>query len=558
MSLAAKYRTVQALRDQKRGKSVRSSAGDNGVERTYLRRRIKGIPTRAEVNESRQKLSKRQESLLAKWIIVQGKLGYAPPHTRFRTFAQRMLANSGSDEVLGKKWVTRFLERHPDIRTIKGIAMDYQRLNGATPTSARALHDRLDLPEVRKILPVNRWNMDEVGFMEGMGGNDLVLGPAKRRSIYLKDAHKRTWITSIMAVSADGRTIPPLMIFAGRDVQHQWFDRDEFQLKNWSFTVSHNGWTNNDIAIRWLRDIFIPNTKPANTIEWRLLVLDGHNSHVNEQFMLLCLSHRIYVIYLPDHSSQAFQPLDVGVFSHLKRRFRYHFRELCYRRASQATDKQDFLWALVRAWDDITERKSFILSGWKGSGLWPVSLQTSLRNRFVKQSPEAEKAAVDSDALKRIPTPNEPNYLEEFISGAAKTPKSSKDVIALQRKLLQGLPTPVRNGTRLYLQKLGKALDESLFAITAEQQRVSQLTAALKKAKPTKRKKVIPAPNADFVRLKDIQKVKAGLEAPPPCTPVRSLRSGPKKVGKKVVVEEPEDDSDESEVGSTIYAFTKG
>lgn len=190
--------------------------------------------------------------------------------------------------------------------------------------------------------------------------------------------------------------------------------------------------------------------------------------------------------------------------------------------------------------------------------MWPVSLQTSLRNRFVKQSPEAEKAAVDSDALKRIPTPNEPNYLEEFISGAAKTPKSSKDVIALQRKLLQGLPTPVRNGTRLYLQKLGKALDESLFAITAEQQRVSQLTAALKKAKPTKRKKVIPAPNADFVRLKDIQKVKAGLEAPPPCTPVRSLRSGPKKVGKKVVVEEPEDDSDESEVGSTIYAFTKG
>ena len=74
--------------------------------------------------------------------------------------------------------------------------MDYQRLNGATPTSARALHSRLQLKEIKDIPARNRYNADEIGFMEGMGENDLVLGEAGRKRILLKDGNKRTWITS--------------------------------------------------------------------------------------------------------------------------------------------------------------------------------------------------------------------------------------------------------------------------------------------------------------------------------------------------------------------------
>ena len=101
MTLAAKHRTLKALREVKHGKSVASAAKNNDVERTYLRRRIKGIPTRQVSDEARQKLSKTQEARLSKWIILQGKLGYAPPNHRFRGFAQRVLANSGSTEQLG-------------------------------------------------------------------------------------------------------------------------------------------------------------------------------------------------------------------------------------------------------------------------------------------------------------------------------------------------------------------------------------------------------------------------------------------------------------------------
>ena len=178
MTRAAKLRAIDAIKDHSNGRSLRSAARDHQVERTYCRRRIEGIPTREEYNEGLQKLSKQQEAGLAHWIAIQGRLGYAPPHARFRKYAQRMVINSGSTERLGAKWVTRFLKRNPAIRTIKTRAMDYRRLNGATPASARALHKNLMIPEIQAILQKYRYNADEVGFMEGMGVNGLALGEA--------------------------------------------------------------------------------------------------------------------------------------------------------------------------------------------------------------------------------------------------------------------------------------------------------------------------------------------------------------------------------------------
>ncbi|RYP19598.1 hypothetical protein DL766_008401 [Monosporascus sp. MC13-8B] len=288
-------------------------------------------------------LEQRQEATVIR-DVPHGKLGYVPPYARFRQYAQRVLTNSGSNERLGAKWVTRFLERNPEIRTLKGRAMDYRRLNGATPASAQALHSRLTIPEVRRILRSNWYNADEIGMMEGMGENAMVLGEALRKILLLKDAHKREWISIIVCISADG---------------------------HWYFTVSPNGWTNNGIGLKWLREVFIPHTKPVDPTEWRLLIVDGHNSHTTEEFMWTCLLNRIYIVFLPSHSSQAFQALDVGVFSYFKRRFRTWFRERCFGRASEATDKEDFLWALERAWQDVFGTSKYIVAGFKASGTWP-------------------------------------------------------------------------------------------------------------------------------------------------------------------------------------------
>jgi 4-hydroxybenzoate polyprenyltransferase len=74
-------------------------------------------------------------------------------------------------------------------------------------------------------------------------------------------------------------------------------------LEAWEFTSSEKGWINNHIALVWLKTVFIPSTKPENPKEPRLLVLDGHGSHMTEDFLFECYDNNIFVLFLLAHSS---------------------------------------------------------------------------------------------------------------------------------------------------------------------------------------------------------------------------------------------------------------
>jgi len=47
--------------------------------------------------------------------------------------------------------------------------------------------------------------------------------------------------------------------------------------------------------------------------------MDGHSSHVNIEFIKFCWLKKIILIYLPSHSTYLLQPLDLVIFSVLKR-----------------------------------------------------------------------------------------------------------------------------------------------------------------------------------------------------------------------------------------------
>src|SRR3954469_6400624 len=63
------------------------------------------------------------------------------------------------------------------------------------------------------------------------------------------------------------------------------------------------------------------NTTYRNTLEWRLLLLDGHESHCNYPFLDFAWRHRILIFVLPAHSSHLTQPLDIGLFGPLQRHY---------------------------------------------------------------------------------------------------------------------------------------------------------------------------------------------------------------------------------------------
>lgn len=49
--------------------------------------------------------------------------------------------------------------------------------------------------------------------------------------------------------------------------------------------TSANGWTNNEIALKWLSKVFILNTKPTDLDQWRMLIVKGHGSYTTKEFM---------------------------------------------------------------------------------------------------------------------------------------------------------------------------------------------------------------------------------------------------------------------------------
>ena len=50
-----------------------------------------------------------------------------------------------------------------------------------------------------------------------------------------------------------------------------------------------------------------------------LLIIDGYSSHITGKLIAACISTCIDLLIMPPHCSHVLQPLDVGVFSPLKR-----------------------------------------------------------------------------------------------------------------------------------------------------------------------------------------------------------------------------------------------
>jgi DDE superfamily endonuclease len=50
----------------------------------------------------------------------------------------------------------------------------------------------------------------------------------------------------------------------------------------------------------------------------RLLICNGHDSHITASWIAHCMRNNIILMVLPPHSSHATQPLDISVFKPLK------------------------------------------------------------------------------------------------------------------------------------------------------------------------------------------------------------------------------------------------
>ena len=492
-----------ALSDVANGVSVKKAALEWGIPRSTLRDRLNGAQTHQEAAASYQRLPPGQEASLAKWVLAQADLGLAPTHRQVREFASRILAVNKDPKPLGKHWLDGFLRRYPALKVQRSVLIDSTRVNGATTEIIRPWFRHLALPDVSNIKPANRWNMDEAGVVQGLGENGLVLGHAAKRSILKKKPESRAWISFIECISADGRSLPPLVIFQGKSVQQQWFPTNLNNFEGWKFTATDKGWTDDDTALEWLKEVFLPLTKPADAEERRLLVVDGHGSHTTTDFMWNCYINNVHILFLPPHSSHVLQPLDLSVFSPLKRAYKKRLGDVAEWNDSTAVGKRNFVLCFQKARVDALVAKN-IKAGWLATGLWPVRPSKPLLSPLLLENNNKNKSQAANDisttSVNGLATPIGLQADSEVVFS---TPSKPQDV----HRLFATFETSEQSDRtrRLLFQKIYKGFSQQAFEKAISERKVESLTKEVEARRPTKKRRVEIDPNTKFASIWDIK-----------------------------------------------------
>jgi hypothetical protein len=136
-----------------------------------------------------------------------------------------------------------------------------------------------------------------------------------------------------------------------------------------------------------------PLTREKAAGRQRLLIADGHGSHIQGDFIAYCIENKIDLI-MPPHCSHVLQPLDVSVFSAFKR---YHTSETqtISRLSSQRIPRSEWIELLSRAREKALS-KDDILRGWRGAGVWSATPMRILNNLFHELPPVTPQAPIQA------------------------------------------------------------------------------------------------------------------------------------------------------------------
>lgn len=416
---------VQQAVDGIRSGLYRSSyhaANELDVKPSTVQFRMKGRKSRSESHEDQQPLSRIEELELVRWITQLTKCGYPPRHGIFKAMAealrQRRVAQINEHGIelvnyqpLGADWYKGFRNRHPQIETAISSAIEMNRMKDTSLEVLQHWFNSFQLTvEFHKIELKNVYNMDESGFSIGQIEASRVLINKELRIRYQASPGRQEWVTAIEAICPDGTVIPPLIIFKGESVSAEWISSDDVP-DDWRFDANTKGWTSNIHGLEWLRRCFEPSTREKANGKPRLLICDGHDSHVTPEFIIHCMFHNIVLLILPPHTSHITQPLDLCIFGPFKRHMTAELHGIISMEVARL-QKVEWLSAYARARKQAL-RKENILSAFSTAGLFPFRPQKVYgRLPFLSepqtphscQTPEPDTSPLEHPLLASSPT----------------------------------------------------------------------------------------------------------------------------------------------------------
>jgi len=128
-------------------------------------------------------------------------------------------------------------------------------------------------------------NFDEIGFRIGCLRGRVVIVPCDVKAVYLVDPDNRESVTALKCINAVGQVIEPILITKGEWMLEKHFQNNMYDEAK--LGASTTGFTNDRLTFAWLEHFHNRTTELAQN-RWRVLLMDGHGSHLTEYLKWFC------------------------------------------------------------------------------------------------------------------------------------------------------------------------------------------------------------------------------------------------------------------------------
>lgn len=447
--------------------SFRARSRRSNVPRTTLQHRARGRRSLTEKAQSQQYLTPWEEKALVKFLVHQDALG-RPVRIKYVSsiafsLARRRTTSERPVKPPSKNWPRCFYRRHAELKASTAKALDWNRYD----IREKVVHWFDIIGQVLQdpnVLQENVYNMDETGIMLSQLGSVKVLVSRDNERGCRGARIKRTTITAIECVSADGRYLYPMIIWPASTHRSNW---STWPTPGWHYGFSDSGFADSYLSLQWLKVVFDPQTKNRAGHKPRVLVCDGFGTHETLEVLEFCFENNIILCRLPSHTSHKLQPCDISVFGPLKAAYRDQVERL-ERGGVGTVGKEHFTYLYHPARERALTSRN-IRSGWAKAGLFPFNPARVVKDlsEDPAELPVQTAAVVQSRSQHDVPpTPVTPISAEAVSALHDLIKKDAHSLDAASQQRLQRRLDKLTNATQLSFAERTLLQEQNRFLTT--------------------------------------------------------------------------------------------
>lgn len=316
-----------------------------------------------------------EEAELKTRIIRRQKVGFPVTQLDVRKIAFQVAESAGKAHrfgegaketgMAGKKWMTAFKHRHPEIALRTTETLSYGR--GACLNRQRTdeFYDLLE-EKVKElgVGPSAVYNMDETGTQMCTRATRVLAERGSRRVPQASSGEKGETVSVVACISASGQFLPPFVLMKGKILKPEYSDGlpPGSRVK-----MTEKGYMTSEAFLGWMQH-FVEHKVMGPAI----LIMDGHSSHESDEALKMAEENQVKILLLPSHTSHELQPLDKTVFKAFKTNYYEQSRVWHVNHAGRSLNKLAYADVFRPAWLK-TARAELAIKAFASTGICPLN-----------------------------------------------------------------------------------------------------------------------------------------------------------------------------------------